>query len=68
MNSLGRLWTELGDYEKAIDYHQQSLEIAWETKDRDQERLALANIGNTAFCVGQYEQALNFYQQSLELS
>ena len=40
LNNLGIAYSDLGDYQKAIDFHQQSLAIAKELGDR-------AGVGNT---------------------
>ncbi|MGK7928781.1 MAG: tetratricopeptide repeat protein [Spirulina sp.] len=61
---LGNAYDSLGDYEKTIDYYQQSLTIAREIGDRSGEGGSLCNIGNTYHTLGQYQKALEYYEQA----
>ena len=45
LGNLGIAYNFLGDYAKAIEYHQQSLAILREIKDRKGEGLSLGNLG-----------------------
>ncbi|WP_375328462.1 tetratricopeptide repeat protein [Microcystis sp. BLCC-F210] len=70
-NSLNRLalcYDSLGQYEKAIAYHQQSLEISEAMGDQQEVAISLGNLGNCYNCLGQYEKAIAYHQQSLEIS
>jgi CHAT domain-containing protein/Flp pilus assembly protein TadD len=58
----------LGDYPKAIDYHQQSLKIAREIKDRKGEGGTLSNLGLDYSRLGDYPKAIDYYQQSLKIA
>ena len=69
-NSLGNLglaYYSLGQYQKAIDFHQQQLEMAREIGDRQGEANSLGNLGNAYYFLGQYQKAIDFHQQSLEI-
>ncbi|MCL6753132.1 tetratricopeptide repeat protein, partial [Nostoc sp. CCCryo 231-06] len=66
--SLGNAYNSLGQYQRAIDFHQQSLEISREIGDRNSEGKSLANLGNAYNSLGQYQRAIDFHQQSLEIS
>jgi tetratricopeptide (TPR) repeat protein len=55
------------NYEQAIDYQQQSLEIDHQIGDRNGEANSLCNLGIAYKSLGQYEQAIDFYQQSLHI-
>jgi tetratricopeptide (TPR) repeat protein len=50
----------LGNYSKAIKFHQQRLPIAREVGDRQGEGNALVNLGNAYFLLGDYKQAIKF--------
>ena len=73
LKSLGNACNNLGQYEQAIDHHQQSLTIAREIsvrkafpkESRQLEGNALNNLGNAYNNLGQYEQAIDYFQQSL---
>ncbi|WP_414530777.1 tetratricopeptide repeat protein, partial [Nodularia chucula] len=57
----------LGQYQRAIDFHQQSLDISREIGDRYGESNSLCNLGNVYNKLGQYQRAIDFYQQSLDI-
>jgi tetratricopeptide (TPR) repeat protein len=67
LNELGIAYYSLSEYNRAIEFHQQSLEISRKIGDRNGERSSLGNLGNAYYSLGQYQQAINFYQQSLEI-
>ncbi|MEI1376940.1 tetratricopeptide repeat protein, partial [Nostoc sp.] len=64
---LGNTYNSLGQYQRAIEFLQQSLEIKREIGDRDGEGVSLGNLGNAYNLLGQYQRAIEFYQQSLEI-
>jgi tetratricopeptide (TPR) repeat protein len=66
--TLGVCYRNLGDYQKAIDHHQQSLDIAREIGDRQDEGNALGNIGNCYSSLGDYQKAIEHYQRSLDIA
>ncbi|MBC6434261.1 tetratricopeptide repeat protein, partial [Nostoc sp. HG1] len=68
LTSLGNAYNSLGQYQQAIDFLQQSLDIAREIGDRNSEGKSLANLGNAYGSLGQYQQAIEFYQQSLDIA
>ncbi len=68
LNRLGICFLNLGQYEKAIAYHQQSLEISEAMGDQQEVAISLGNLGNCYNCLGQYEKAIAYHQQSLNIS
>jgi tetratricopeptide (TPR) repeat protein len=64
-NKLGNAYESLGQYQQAINFHQQSLEIDREIGDRDGEGGSLCNLGNAYQSLRQYQRAIDFYQQAL---
>ncbi|MEA5464591.1 tetratricopeptide repeat protein [Leptothoe sp. PORK10 BA2] len=56
-----------GQYERAIDFHQQSLAIKREIGDRQGEANSLGNLGSAYYSLSQYERAIDFHQQSLAI-
>ncbi|MEO0015203.1 MAG: hypothetical protein RLZZ535_3592, partial [Cyanobacteriota bacterium] len=65
---LGIAYRSLGDYQKAIDYYQQSLEIATEIGKRNAIGSCLGNLGNAYDSLGDYQRAIDYLQQSLEIA
>ncbi|MFB8792018.1 MAG: tetratricopeptide repeat protein [Potamolinea sp.] len=68
LTSLGNAYDSQGQYQQAIDYHQQSLEIEREIGNRRGIAISLNNLGNAYNSQGQYQQAIDYYQQSLEIT
>jgi tetratricopeptide (TPR) repeat protein len=64
---LGNAYNSLAQYQKAIDYYQQSLAIYLEIGDRNGEANFLFGLGNTYNSLGEYQQAIDFYQQLLTI-
>ena len=60
-------YRSLGNYAKAIDYHEQSLAIACEIKDRQGEGNSLGNLGSVFKNQKQIELAIIFYKQSVNV-
>ncbi|MCC5641639.1 tetratricopeptide repeat protein [Nostoc sp. CHAB 5824] len=67
LNDLGNACNYQGQYERAIDFLQQSLEIAKEIGYRYGEGNSLIGLGNAYNSLGQYQRAIEFLQQSLEI-
>ncbi|MEH1805812.1 tetratricopeptide repeat protein [Nostoc sp.] len=64
LNELGNASQCLGQYEQAINYHQQSLEIKKKIGDRNGEVDSLGNLGNCYNSLTDYPRAINYYEQS----
>ncbi len=65
---LGNAYYFLGQYQTAIEYQQQSLEVAREIGNRSGESRALGGLGNAYNSLGQYQTAIEYHQQSLEIA
>ena len=65
LSGLGYAYGELGQYEQAIEFHQQALAIAQETGRQGRQRIVLSTIGRVYRELSQYEQAIESFQQSL---
>jgi len=64
---LGIAYRNLGQYERAIDFHEQSLAIAREIGDQVGEAYALGNLGNAFANLGQDDRALEQFGQAIAL-
>jgi tetratricopeptide (TPR) repeat protein len=58
----------LGEYRRAIEFHEQHLVIAREFGDRRGEGNALANLGNAHHALGEYRRAIEFHEQHLVIA
>ncbi len=65
---LGSAYYSLSEFNQAIDFYQQALEICKEIGDRSGQANSLNNLGNGYYSLGQYQQAIQLYQQSLEIA
>ena len=67
-NVLGVAYNCLGDYKKAIEFHQQSLSIAKEIGHKGSEGAAYRNLGSAYKSLGDCKKAIEFHQQSLSIA
>jgi tetratricopeptide (TPR) repeat protein len=67
LNRLGNCYKNLGQYEKAIAFYQQSHDISEEIGFRQGVAMSLGNLGVCYNSLGQYEKAIGYHQQSLEI-
>ncbi|AFY61128.1 tetratricopeptide repeat protein [Synechococcus sp. PCC 6312] len=68
LNLLGNCYDYLGQYEKAIAYHQQCHDISEEMGDRQGVAMSLSNLGVCYDYLGQYEKAIAYHQQSHDIN
>ncbi len=68
LSNLGNCYYSLGDYQKAIEHHQQYLDIAREIGDRQGEGSSLNNLGLCYRSLGDYQKAIEHHQQSLDIA
>ena len=68
-HQLGCIKRDLGDYEKAIEYFEQSLEICQKTLPANHPSLATCygNMAGVYGDMGEYSKALSFYEKDLEI-
>ena len=65
---LGKVYDCLGDYKKAIEFHQQSLSIAKEIGNKGAEGAAYSDLGIAYDRLRDYKKAIEFHQQSLSIA
>ncbi|NER79081.1 MAG: tetratricopeptide repeat protein [Leptolyngbya sp. SIO1D8] len=68
LGNLGNAYFSLGEYPRAIEFHQQYYEIAQAIGDRLGEANSLGNLGNAYFSLGEYPRAIEFHQQYYEIA
>ena len=64
----GRDFQSLGDYPKAIEYHEKHLKIAIELGDRGEEGRAYGNLGNAYQLLGEYQKAIEYHEKHLKIA
>ena len=68
---LGICHDFLGEYQKAIDYYQQALEITHNIEGiagKAGKGICLGNIGKSFSSLGEYQKAIEYHKQSLEIA
>ncbi|HEX8399477.1 MAG TPA: tetratricopeptide repeat protein [Pyrinomonadaceae bacterium] len=65
--NLGNAYSRLGDYKKAIEYHDKALRIARELQHKLGEGNSLGNLGNAYYNLGDYRKAIEYHEQSLQI-
>ena len=68
LGNLGLAYYSLGEYDRAIEFHQQSLNINQEIGNRQGEAQSLGNLGITYSSLGEYGRAIDFFQQTLNMT
>ncbi|XP_044170336.1 tetratricopeptide repeat protein 28-like, partial [Acropora millepora] len=66
--SLGTVYQSLGDFRKAIEYHEKHLEIAIEVGGRVGEGNAYGNLGNAYRSLGDFRKAIECHEKHLEIA
>jgi tetratricopeptide (TPR) repeat protein len=65
LGNLGIAHDQMGEYRRAIDCHDQHLQIAREFSNRLQEGQALGNLGVAYDSLGEHRSAIEYHEQSL---
>jgi tetratricopeptide (TPR) repeat protein len=68
LNSIGNIYYEMGDYQTAWKYYQESLEIRKELGDKRGEAWVLHNIGRVYQSLENYKEAKKCYEEALSLA
>jgi tetratricopeptide (TPR) repeat protein len=68
LGNLGNAYNSLGEYRRAIDYHEKHLAIAREIVDRKGEGQALGNLGNAYHSLGDYPRVIEYYEKRLAIT
>ncbi len=67
-NNLGNVYSEEGDYARALDNYFKSLKIAEEINDKKRQAINLGNIGTVYDEQKEYEKALHYYGKALKIA
>ena len=68
LGNLGIAYRRLGEYHRAIEFHEKHLAISREFHDRLGEVGALGNLGVVYQSLGEYRRALEFHEQDLAIA
>ena len=62
-----KAFSSLGDYRKAIEYHERHLKIAKEIGDQGGEGIAYGSLGNAYQSLGDYRKAIEYHEKHLKI-
>jgi tetratricopeptide (TPR) repeat protein len=65
---IGKIYTDLGDYNKSADLNYEALRVFDQLADQEGTSRALNRIGYVYFEQANYTKALEYYSQSLEIA
>lgn len=68
LGNLGLAYADLGETQRAIEFHQQDLTIACELGDRRGEGRVLSNLGVAFALLGEIQQAIKFFERRLTIA
>ena len=68
LGNLGLAYSNLGQYQQAIEHYRQALAIQNEIGDKRGQGNQLGNLGIAYHNLGEYQQAIDHYQQALAIS
>ncbi len=68
LNNIGRVYSDLGEKQQALEYYNQSLPLTRVTGDKLGEAVTLNNIGRVYSDLGEKQKALEYLNQSLPLT
>ena len=66
--NLGTAYGSLGNFQKAIEYHEKHRKIAREVGDRSREGIAYGSLGHSYLRLGNVEKALEFEEKCLKIA
>ena len=67
-HALGIAYYSLGDFRKAIEYHERHLKISKEVGDRAGEGAAYGNLGVAYRNLGDFQKAIEYHERDLKIS
>ncbi|MDX1414956.1 MAG: tetratricopeptide repeat protein [Candidatus Promineifilaceae bacterium] len=67
MNSIGEVYNNLGDWQKALDCHHEALIIMRAENDHLGQAITTKSVGRIYHYLGQWENALDYYDQALPI-
>ncbi len=67
-NMLGIAYGQLGEFQKAIEYHEKVLEYSRREKQRQTEGAQLGNLGALYTHLGDYHKAIAYHEEALSIA
>lgn len=64
---MGKIYQTIGQERKALEFHQQALEIVEEIRDLELQGSAVRNIGFVRYFLGYYDKAEALFRKAIKL-
>ncbi|MCG8385615.1 MAG: tetratricopeptide repeat protein, partial [Cytophagales bacterium] len=68
LNSLGVIHNDYGEYDKALKYHFQSLDLREKGKDQLEIAISINNIGLVYYRIKDYLKAIEYFKRSIAIN
>ncbi|MFW6129500.1 MAG: CHAT domain-containing protein, partial [Candidatus Aminicenantaceae bacterium] len=68
LNNIGTVYSDLEDYQQALQYFQLGYKKAEEIQDEEAMSILLNNMGIVHFNQGNYEESTKYYQKAIDLA
>ena len=65
---MGNDYNSLGDFRKAIEYHERYLKISKAVGNMAGEGKAYGNLGNAYYSLGEFQKAIEYHERDLKIS
>ncbi|KAL9965084.1 hypothetical protein ACROYT_G028829 [Oculina patagonica] len=65
---LGNAYYSIGDFKKAIEYHERHLKLAKQVGDTAGEGRAYTNLGNAYHSLGDFKKAIEYHERHLKIA
>ena len=65
---LGTMFSDRGEFKKAIEYHKLYLSITKERGDKEEERIAYSQLGIAFYKLGDFKEALHYHNLHLGMA
>ena len=66
--NLGNAYKALGEFQKAIVYHEKRLKIAIEIGDRGGEGVAYGGLGNAYYSLSDFRKGIEYHEKQLKIA
>ena len=66
--NIGLAYHRLGNFKKAIEYHQCDLEISKEMGNKVEKGTSYCNIGNAYHCLGNFGKSIEYHKSTLKIA
>ena len=67
-SNLGNAYWRLGNFKKAMEYHQNHLSLSKTLGDKAGEGTAYGNLGIISQCIGDFKQAIDYHSRRLSIA